>query len=228
MPKRATYLSTNLLRPAERVFLCLVQRLPIFLRQKTNHDHDVTMSQPHQALIQACLRHEPAAQRRLYELFAPQLMAVCYRYAADEALAEDILQEGFVKIFQHLKRYQDHGSFEGWMRRIMVNTAIDQLRRRKRQHVELELNETLVDAQVEGALDQLEATFLLDLIQQLPDGYRLVFNLYAIEGYSHAEIAQQLRISEGTSRSQYTRARTQLQRLIQAAYQEPTVYRDAI
>jgi RNA polymerase sigma factor (sigma-70 family) len=186
------------------------------------------MSQTHQALIDACLRHEAPAQRRLYECFAPQLMAVCYRYASDQAMAEDILQEGFVKIFQNLHRYQDQGSLEGWMRRIVVNTAIDQLRRRKRQQGEIELNETIVDAQVEDAIDHLEAEFLLNLIQQLPEGYRLVFNLYAIEGYSHAEIAKQLNISEGTSRSQYTRARGQLQRMIHTAYQEPTVYRDAI
>jgi RNA polymerase sigma-70 factor (ECF subfamily) len=186
------------------------------------------MSQTYQALIQACLRHEASAQRQLYEQFAPQLMAVCYRYASDESLAEDILQEGFLKIFQHLDRYQDQGTLEAWMRRIIVNTAIDQLRRRKRQRGELELNEAIVDADVEDALDHLEASFLLEMIQRLPDGYRLVFNLYAIEGYSHVEIAKQLDISESTSRSQYARARSQLQRLIKAAYQEKTVYRDVI
>lgn len=155
-------------------------------------------------------------------------MAICYRYAYDEATAEDMLQEGFVKVFQSLHRYQDHGSLEGWIRRIMVNTAIDILRRRKRQRGEMELNETIIDSEVEDALDHLEASFLMELIQQLPTGYRLVFNLYAIEGYSHAEIAEKLQISEGTSRSQYTRARGMLQRLIKATYQERIVYRDAI
>ena len=92
----------------------------------------------------------------------------------------------------------------------------------------MELNETIVDSMVEDAIDHMEAEFLLHLVQQLPDGYRTVFNLYAVEGYSHQEIAQQLGISEGTSRSQYTRARAQLQRLIKAAYQQKTVYRDAI
>lgn len=178
--------------------------------------------------IEACIKQDPRAQRLLYETYAPQMMAVCYRYAQDQAEAQDMLQEGFVKVFQHLERYQDRGSLEGWIRRIMVNTAIDHLRRRKKQQQDIELNEGIVDAGVSDALDDLEAEFLMDLIQQLPDGYRAVFNMYAVEGYSHQEIAQQLGISEGTSRSQYTRARNQLQRLIKAAYQQKMVHKDAI
>ncbi|MEM9985773.1 MAG: RNA polymerase sigma factor [Bacteroidota bacterium] len=181
-----------------------------------------------QALVEKCIEQDRQAQRFLYESYSPQMMAVCYRYAADQDEAADILQEGFVKVFQNLEKYQDRGSLEGWIRRIMVNTAIDHLRRRKKRQQEMELNETIVDSMVEDAIDHLEAEFLLHLVQQLPDGYRTVFNLYGIEGYSHQEIAQQLGISEGTSRSQYTRARAQLQRLIKAAYQQKTVYRDVI
>jgi len=186
------------------------------------------MGGTHRALIKACLKHDVQAQRRLYELFAAQMLPVCFRYAGSKPEAEDILQEGFIKVFQHLPRYKDTGPLEAWIRRIMVNTAIDYLRRNKRRQQELELNETILDPKWEDVLDQMEATFLMELIQELPDGYRMVFNLYALEGYSHQEIAKQLGISEGTSRSQYTRARKHLQRLIQAAYQEKKVYRDAI
>lgn len=178
--------------------------------------------------IEACINQDPQAQRYLYETYAPQMYGVCLRYAQDEAEAQDMLQDGFVKVFQNLNRYQDRGSLEGWIRRIMVNTAIDHLRRRKKNQQDVELNETIVDSEVSDAVDQLEAEFLMELVQSLPDGYRAVFNLYAIEGYSHQEIAQQLGISEGTSRSQYTRARRQLQRLIRNAYQQKMVYKDAI
>jgi RNA polymerase sigma factor (sigma-70 family) len=177
------------------------------------------MSQAQQALIHACIEQDPQAQRSLYDRFAPQMMAVCCRYAKDRTEAQDILQEAFVKVFQHLGRYRDSGSLEGWIRRIVVNTAIDHLRRNKRQQQDIELNETTLDVGVEDVLDHMEAAFLMELIQQLPEGYRAVFNLYAVEGYSHQEIAQQLEISEGTSRSQYVRARHQLQKLIKIAYQ---------
>ncbi|MEZ4847657.1 MAG: RNA polymerase sigma factor [Bacteroidia bacterium] len=186
------------------------------------------MDRPYQALIKDCIKQKPQAQRELYQLFAPKMMALCYRYARDEANAEDILQEGFIKIFQKINKYDDRGSFEGWVRRIMVNTAIDHIRKQKHQQNEVEINEVISEDVSESVLDKLEAEHLFEVIQQLPTGYRLVFNLYAIEGYSHKEIGEQLNITESTSRSQYTRARAMLKRKIEELYMEQNIYKDVI
>ena len=186
------------------------------------------MARPYQALIKDCIKQKPQAQRELYQLFAPKMMALCYRYARDEANAEDILQEGFIKIFQKINKYDDRGSFEGWVRRIMVNTAIDHIRKQKHQQNEVEINEVISEDVSENVLDKLEAEHLFEVIQQLPTGYRLVFNLYAIEGYSHKEIGEQLNITESTSRSQYTRARAMLKRKIEELYMEQNIYKDVI
>ncbi len=183
---------------------------------------------PQQALVQRCIDGQPRAQRELYECFAPKMMGVCMRYAKSPARAEDMLQEGFIKVFQKLEKYQDKGSLEGWIRRIMINTAIDTLRREKHMLQQLEINEAIAEQVNESVLDELEADFLMDRIQELPTGYRLVFNLYAIEGYSHAEIGEQLHITESTSRSQYTRARAMLKKRICEAYMETNTLRDAI
>ncbi|MEO0583505.1 MAG: sigma-70 family RNA polymerase sigma factor [Bacteroidota bacterium] len=184
------------------------------------------MNRPYQALIRGCVKQDPHAQRELYDLFAPRMLVVCYRYAASAAEAEDILQEGFIKVYQSIKKYKDRGSFEGWIRRIMINTAIDILRKERHAHHQLELNETITEDDQEDALDQLEAEYVLDVIQGLPDGYRMVFNLYAIEGYSHAEIGKKLQISESTSRSQYTRARSMLKRKLVDSRTYQHSYRD--
>ena len=186
------------------------------------------MARPYQALIKDCIKQKPQAQRELYQLFAPKMMALCYRYARDEANAEDIPQEGFIKIFQKINKYDDRGSFEGWVRRIMVNTAIDHIRKQKHQQNEVEINEVISEDVSESVLDKLEAEHLYEVIQQLPTGYRLVFNLYAIEGYSHKEIGEQLNITESTSRSQYTRARAMLKRKIEELYMEQNIYKDVI
>ena len=186
------------------------------------------MSKPYKRIIAGCKAGKPKAQRALYELFAAKMMAVCYRYARDEAEAEDILQDSFVKIFKKIENYEDKGSLEGWIRRIVVNTAIDLLRKRKHQKKELELNEAITEEISADVLDQLELEFLYKIIHALPPGYRMVFNLYAIEGYSHAEIGKQLNISESTSRSQYTRARAMLKQRIQRAYMETNLYKDVI
>jgi RNA polymerase sigma-70 factor (ECF subfamily) len=186
------------------------------------------MPHPYQALIQGCIKQQPQAQRELYERFAPNLLGVCFRYARDEARAEDMLQEAFIKIFQKITYYSDKGSLEGWLRRIVVNTAIDHIRREKHYSQQLQINEAITEEIREDVLDRLELEFLYSIIQQLPAGYRLVFNLYAIEGYSHAEIGEQLNISESTSRSQYTRARALLKKQIRGAYMEKNIYKDVI
>lgn len=158
-------------------------------------------------LIRACLRGSPQHQRLLYDRFAAKMYVVCLRYARMPADAADILQEGFVKVFTKLGQFNFQGSFEGWVRRIMVNTA---LRTYQRQRFEQEssgferLPEVPVDPEALSALSEAE---LLRMIGRLPEGYRLVFNLVAIEGYSHAEAAEILEIQESTSRSQLTKAR---------------------
>ena len=186
------------------------------------------MSKPLQALLKGCIKGDSRAQRELYERLAPKMLAVCYRYARTEAEAEDILQEGFVKVFVNINKYQDRGSLEGWIKRIMINCAIDHLRKEKAYAHQASLNEVIVGDEAADALDNLALEDLFALIQRLPDGYRMVFNLYAIEGYNHAEIAQQLHISESTSRSQYTRARAMLKTKIRELYLEKHTLRDAI
>lgn len=129
--------------------------------------------------------------------------------------AEDILQEGFIKVYTHLHNYRFEGSFEGWIRKTFVNTAINYFRKKSRELLEVSLdNVELVGSQEESAFEKLSAGELLDMIQKLPEGYRLVFNLYVLEGYSHKEISNMLEISESTSKSQLSRARMVLQNLI--------------
>ncbi|MBM3432685.1 MAG: sigma-70 family RNA polymerase sigma factor [Bacteroidetes bacterium] len=162
-------------------------------------------------LINGCLVNDHRAEEQLYRWLSPRLFAVCLRYASDREAAEDILQEGFIKLFQKLSTYRSEGSFEGWARRIIVNTAIEHFRRIK-PLVSLEQETPPQEPSLqETGVTQLEAKELSALIQELPVGYRTVFNLYAVEGYNHGEIAQQLGISEGTSKSQYARAKKWLQ-----------------
>jgi RNA polymerase sigma factor (sigma-70 family) len=162
-------------------------------------------------LLDGCLANDRRSQEQMYRWLSPRLFAVCLRYASDREAAEDILQEGFIKLFQKLSTYRREGSFEGWARRIIVNTAIEHFRRIKplvSLDPELPQHEPRLE---ETGITQLEAKELSALIQELPVGYRTVFNLYAVEGYNHAEIAEQLGISEGTSKSQYARAKKWLQ-----------------
>ncbi len=164
-----------------------------------------------QQLVKECLEKNPLAQRKLFERFAPRMMGVCLRYMRDEKLAEDVLQDGFVKVFSSLDRYNGKGSFEGWVRRIMVNTSLDQIRRDAKHMSNVSVDN--VDYKIEfdaNILSSLMEEDLLKLIRDMPDGYRTVFNLFAIEGYSHKEIADQLGITENTSKSQYSRAKAYL------------------
>ncbi len=158
-------------------------------------------------LIRGCLRGSSQCQRQLYGMFAGKMYAVCLRYARSQADAADILQEGFVKVFTKLEQYHFQGSFEGWIRRIMVNTALRAYQRQRFDH-EQSGYEQLPESPVEpDAIASLSEAELLKLISQLPDGYKVVFNMVAIEGYSHAEVAELLGIQESTSRSQLTKAR---------------------
>ena len=142
-------------------------------------------------------------------------MSVCLRYADNREMAEDFLQDGFIKVFSSIRSYSYEGSFEGWMRRIFVNTALEALRKNDllRNGVDLNALEPQQEADY-SAVEKISADELMELIAQLPPGFRTVFNMFAIEGYSHREIAETLNINESTSRSQYTRAKRLLQKWI--------------
>ena len=168
-------------------------------------------------LIAACLRGEPRAQRQLYNQFAGLMLTVCRRYFKRPEDAEEALLLGFAKVFRALPTFRQAGSLEGWVRRIMVNEALMELRRREPLHLSLEdfAQPENLAATPATADTQLQAEELLALLQELSTGHRNVFNLYALEGYSHAEIAELLAISEGTSKSQLSKARDLLQRKLQ-------------
>ncbi|MDP4684848.1 MAG: sigma-70 family RNA polymerase sigma factor [Crocinitomicaceae bacterium] len=169
-------------------------------------------------LVIECVKGNPRAQRMLFDRFSSKMLGVCLRYAKDSEQADDILQDGFVKVFTKLKDFKNAGSLEGWIRRVMVNTALDQIRKN---------GKTLGDVSVEDVqykienndhiAERLMAEDLLKLINSMPDGYKVVFNMFAIEGYTHNEIADTLGISESTSKSQYSRARAYLRERISDA-----------
>lgn len=162
-------------------------------------------------LVNECLKGKKAAQKELYERFAPSMLPVCYRYTKSVADAEDVLQEGFVKAFRNLQQYKGEGELGGWLRRIMVTTAINYLKKASRYQTELLFTDESMHAVSSYQPEvMLNARELADLIRQLPAGYQTIFNLHAVEGYSHVEIGQILGIKEGTSRSQYARARALL------------------
>jgi len=165
-------------------------------------------------LIEGCLTNDRAAQKQLYEVMSPTMFAICLRYADSYQTAEDLLQEGFIKVFRYISNYRGEGSFEGWVKRIFVNTAIEHFRKQARMYpiVNLEVVDHALQAGDPG--DALELADIQKLIQTLSPGYRTVFNLYVVEGYSHKEIGDMLDISEGTSKSQLARARYLLQKMI--------------
>lgn len=158
-------------------------------------------------LIKGCAAAKREAQRMLYQVLAPKMLAICMRYAKDRHEAEDILQIGFLKVYQKAETFKGDGSAEGWIRRIMVNTAIEVYRKNQRMMNMTAIEEAYDSAQTTFSMDNLETKDLLRLIQQLPGVYKLVFNMYVIEGYSHKEIAEELGISESSSKSQLFRAR---------------------
>ena len=148
------------------------------------------------------------AQRELYELYAKEMLGVCYRYTRSVRDAEDVLQEGFVKVFHNLAQYKGEGELGAWIRRIMVNTALNFLKRNRRYQQEMYFTEEYLHPVAgDDPAVKIQAKELADLIRQLPQGYQVIFNLHAVEGYSHVEIGEMLGISDGTSRSQYSRAR---------------------
>jgi len=166
-------------------------------------------------LIRESVKGSRVAQKCLYDRFSSKMFGVCLRYASDYQIAEDILQEGFIKAFKHLERFRFEGSFEGWIRKIMVNTAIEIHRRKNLLYPIIDVENTDVELFDEDAVEKLAAADLMQMVSSLSPGYRTVFSLYAIEGFSHKEIAEQLNISEGTSKSQLARARYILMELVE-------------
>jgi RNA polymerase sigma factor (sigma-70 family) len=165
-------------------------------------------------LIKGCIRQDARCQRMLFDRYAGKMMSVCLRYANDAMEAEDMIQDAFIKVFQHIEQFKFEGAFEGWIRRIVVNTAIRHLEKKKLRFTEIDDHSPSSPQLEPQAYSHLGQADLMRLINQLPDGYRLVFNLNAIEGYSHEEIAEMLNIQPGTSRSQLVKARKMLQQQI--------------
>ncbi|HRB05582.1 MAG TPA: RNA polymerase sigma factor [Niabella sp.] len=165
-------------------------------------------------LIAGCLEEDRRMQEEMYRRFSPKMYAVCLRYASNSDEAQDILQDGFIKVFRKLDSFRGEGSFEGWIRRIFVNTAIEYFRRKKYLLPVTEKEENTIEGKYISALDDLAERDVLELITKLSPGYRTVFNMYVVEGYSHREIGEMLGISEGTSKSQLSRAKALLQDMV--------------
>ncbi len=195
--------------------MAIALNIPTTKHINTNH---VKSSTDEAALIAGCLAEERWAQKELYEKHYGKMMGVCLRYSNNTEDAKDIINEGFIKVFRYLHRYKVGTSLEGWIRRIMINTSIDFYRKAIRHRTEdIEYAEhTTVSG--EDPISSYSAKEILSLIQKLPPSYRAVFNLYAIEGYSHREVAVKLGISESTSRSNLVKARSKLKVLLENLY----------
>ncbi len=166
-------------------------------------------------VIEGCVKRDPRAQRILYNTYSSRLFTVALRYAGDRERAKDILHDGFITVFEKIGSYNGSGSFEGWLRRIFANTALMALRKADVLKNSGELNSALGEYSDDpSVLDEISSKELLKVIASMPDGFRMVFNMFAIEGYSHQEIAKELNISESSSRSQLSRARSWLQERI--------------
>lgn len=166
-------------------------------------------------LIKRCVAGERKAQEELYKRYAPQMWGVCLRFTKNRMAAEDILQEGFVKVFYKLKQYNGEGSFEGWIRRTIVNTAINHHKKDSNINKDLDVDEIKEQNYIHPKIiDQLTINELMEVIREMPERYQLVFNLFVVEGYTHKEIGETLNITENTSKSQLSRARNLFQKLI--------------
>lgn len=168
-----------------------------------------------EAILQGCLKNNAAAQKALYEKYSAKMLVVCYRYAPNREDAEDMLQEGFIKIFSQIHTFENRGALEGWIRRIIVHTCINILKKNKRFNESVDLiHANSVQVREESIPSIIQAKEVVECIRMLPIGYRTVLNLYAIEGFSHREIGDILDIEESTSRSQYTRAKAMLEDIL--------------
>ena len=166
-------------------------------------------------MLAGCLKNNAAAQEGLYNRFSPRMLGVCYRFAKNREDAEDMLQEGFIKVFTQMHQYRNEGALEGWIRRIIVHTCINNLKKNKKFSDSLDIiHAHSVHVNEEMIPSIMQAKQVVECIRMLPLGYRTVLNLYAIEGFPHKEIAGMLDIEESTSRSQYTRAKAMLEEIL--------------
>lgn len=175
----------------------------------------------HLNMVRRCIDGDKAAQKEIFDSLSGKMLSLCLRYSSDYDSAKDMLQDGFITLFSKLDTFKGDGSFEGWARRIFTTTCLMSLRKKDA----LKMSEDLEDARnvIEpsaSTMQQIGYRELMELIQQMPEGYRVIFNLYAVEGYSHKEIGQMLGISEVTSRSQFARARGWLQQRIKEKYEQ--------
>jgi len=166
------------------------------------------------SLVRRCLKNEISAYKELYEKYAPKMFGICLRYAKDFHSAEDILQDGFTKIYKNLKKFRFEGSFEGWLKRIIVNTAIEKYRKKVSLYPIVDIGDSEREKVYDNTLNRLQAEDIMKMVEKLSPGYKTVFNLYVIDGYPHKDIGLMLGISEGTSKSQLARARYLLQEMI--------------
>ncbi len=165
-----------------------------------------------EAILQGCVQNKATAQKELYQRYSPKMLAVCYRYGHNREDAEDMLQEGFIKVFSQIHTFENRGSLEGWIRRITVHTCINILKKNKKFNESVDLiHATTLQVREDAIPSIIQAKQVVECIRLLPIGYRTVLNLYAIEGFSHREIGDMLDIEESTSRSQYTRAKAMLE-----------------
>ena len=143
-------------------------------------------------LVKDCIQNKPSAQKTLFERFSRKMMGLCMRYASDSQEAQDIVQDGFIKVFNSIEGFHHQGSLEGWIKRIMINTALDAYRKNKKRQKDVELDDenAMEISGQDGIIEGMSAAYLLDLIQTLPEGYKIVFNMFAVEGYSHKEVAE--------------------------------------
>jgi len=174
----------------------------------------INQSANQESLIRGCIKKHQLAQREVYNWLAPKMLALCRRYIKDVNEAEGVMITGFMKVLDKIEQFSGEGNFEGWVRRIMVNESLLYIRKNKGMYIEVDIEYADTEPNYSLASENLEADDLLNLINSLPIGYRTVFNMFAIEGYSHKEIAESLAISENTSKSQLSRARKMLQKQI--------------
>lgn len=177
--------------------------------------HHQSMTAQETEIYEGCLKQDKASQKLLYNMYTRKMMGVCLRYTRDEYEAENILQESFVKIFNSIKNFQPVGSLEGWIKRIIVNTATDYYRKMKRLKYAHESIDEEHNQIASIDIDNFGVQAILEVMQTLPEGSRLIFNMYAIEGYTHQDIADELGISVGTSKSQYSRAKAILKQKLE-------------
>ena len=168
-----------------------------------------------EAILQGCLKNNAAAQKALYLKYSAKMLVVCYRYGHNREDAEDMLQEGFIKILSQIHTFENRGALEGWIRRIIVHTCINHLKKNKRFNESVDIiHANSIQVREESIPSIIQAKEVVECIRMLPIGYRTVLNLYAIEGFSHKEIASMLDVEESTSRSQYTRAKSMLEDIL--------------